>query len=116
MASHTFRDRLGDLVEIPEVAATQAKNTFGELLERVIGSGPVAITRHDTPKAVLMSYEEFESLSSARAETLDALRSKFDGLLERMQTPEAKKGIRAAFNASPEALGRAAVEAAKRRS
>ncbi len=116
MASHTFRDRLGDLVEIPEVAATQAKNTFGELLERVIGSGPVAITRHDTPKAVLMSYEEFESLSSARAETLDALRSKFDGLLERMQTPAAKEGIRAAFDASPETLGRAAVEAAKRRS
>jgi hypothetical protein len=31
MTSHTFRNRLGELVEIPEVAATQAKNTFGEL-------------------------------------------------------------------------------------
>lgn len=115
MAALIFRDRMGDLVEIPEVAATQAKNTFGELLERVVGSGPVAITRHETPKAVLMSYEEFESLSSARSETLDKLGSRFDGLLERMQAPVAREGMKAAFNASPEVLGRAAAEAAKRR-
>jgi antitoxin Phd len=115
MARHTFRNRLGELVEIPEVASTLAKNTFGELLDRVAASGVIAITRHDTPKAVLLSYEEFESLSSARAETLDALNTKFEGLLERMQTPAARKGMEAAFNATPEALGRAAAEAARRR-
>lgn len=115
MARHTFRNRLGELVEIPEVASTQAKNTFGELLDRVAVSGAVAITRHDTTKAVLLSFEEFESLSSARAETLESLSSKFDGLLDRMQTPAARKGMEAAFHASPEALGRAAVKAARRR-
>jgi antitoxin Phd len=115
MARHAFRNRLGELIEIPEVAATQAKNTFGELLDRVIGAGPVAITRHDTPKAVLLSYEEFESLSNARSETLDMLSSKFEGLLERMQTPAAKEGMKAAFDAGPAALGRAAAEAARRR-
>ncbi len=115
MATHTFRNRLGELVEIPEVAATQAKNTFGELLDRVAVSGAIAITRHDMPKAVLLSYEEFESLSSTRTETLDALSTKFDGLLERMQSPAARKGMEAAFNATPEALGRAAAKAAKRR-
>lgn len=116
MAKHTFRNRLGELVEIPEVATTHAKNTFGELLDRVAVSGAVAITRHDMPKAVLLSYEEFESLSSARAETLDALSAKFEGLLERMQTPAARKGMETAFNADPEALGRAAAKAARRRS
>jgi prevent-host-death family protein len=114
MAVHLFRNRLGELMEIPEVAATQAKNTFGELLDRVATSGAVAITRHDTPKAVLLSYEEFESLSSARSETLDALSTKFEGLLERLQTPAATKGLEAAFNATPAELGRAAVEAARR--
>jgi len=58
MASRTFRNRLGDLVEIPEVAA------------------------------------------------------KLVGLLERMQTPAAKKAM-ASANASPKALGRAA-KAARR--
>ncbi|HEY2293167.1 MAG TPA: hypothetical protein VGM86_20900 [Thermoanaerobaculia bacterium] len=66
MGAHTFRNRQGDLVEIPEVAAMQAKNTFGDLLDR-------------------------------------------------LQTPEARRGLEAAFNASPEELGRAAVEIAKRR-
>ncbi|HXO18874.1 MAG TPA: type II toxin-antitoxin system Phd/YefM family antitoxin [Thermoanaerobaculia bacterium] len=112
---HSFRNRLGELVEIPEVAATQAKNTFGELLDRVATSGAVAITRHDLPKAVLLSYEEFESLSSARSETLEALSTKFEGLLERMQTPAARKGMERAFHAAPAALGRAAAKAARRR-
>src|SRR5262245_6129761 len=115
MARHTFRNRLGELVEIPEVAATQAKNTFGELLDRVATSGAVAITRHDMPKAVLLSYEEFESLSSARSETLEALSAKFDGLLERMQSPAARQGMEMAFNASPLVLGRAAAKATRRR-
>jgi len=116
MSRHLFRNRLGELVEIPEVAATQAKNTFGELLDRVAVSGAVAITRHDSPKAVLLSFEEFEALSSARAETLDSLSRKFEGLLDRLQTPEAKQGLEAAFNASPAELGQAAAKAARRRS
>ncbi|HEX3130102.1 MAG TPA: type II toxin-antitoxin system Phd/YefM family antitoxin [Thermoanaerobaculia bacterium] len=115
MARHTFRNRMGELVEIPVVASTQAKNSFGELLDHVAASGAVAITRHDTPKAVLISYEEFESLSSLRAETLDALSTKFEDLLQRMQTPESRKGMEAAFNADPEALGQAAARAARGR-
>lgn len=115
MARHMFRNRLGELVEIPEVAATQAKNTFGELLDRIASSGAIAITRHDTPKAVLLSFEEFVSLSSARFETLDALSNKFEGLLERMQSPAARKGMEAAFNSTPAALGEAAAKAARRR-
>jgi len=114
MARHTFRNRLGELVEIPEVAATQAKNTFGELLDRVASSGAVAITRHDMPKAVLLSFDEFMSLSSARADTLEGLSSKFEELLDRMQTPAAKKGMETAFHATPAELGQAAVKAARR--
>jgi antitoxin Phd len=64
---------------------------------------------------VLLSYEELESLTSARSQSLDALSTRFDDLLERLQTPVAKQGMKAAFNASPEELGRAAVKAAKRR-
>jgi hypothetical protein len=35
-------------------------------------------------------------------------------MLARMQTPAAKKGAAAAFNAAPKALGRAAVKAARK--
>lgn len=115
MPGHTFRNRSGDLVEIPEVTASQAKNTFGEILDGAARSGAVAITRHRRPVAVLLSYEEFESLSSARSETLETLSAKFEGLLERMQAPGARRGMEAAFNAGPEDLGRAAAGAARRR-
>ena len=115
MTRHTFRNRLGELVEIPEISATRAKNAFGELLDSVATSGAVAITRHDMPRAVLISFEEFESMSSARSEPLNALSAKFDGLLERMQTAAARKGMEAAFNADPAELGKAAAEAVRRR-
>lgn len=51
-------------------------------------------------------------VASGKAET-DA---ELAGLLERLQTPTAKTGLEAAFNASPAALGQAAAEAARRRS
>ena len=57
----------------------------------------------------------FRETPSARSESLDALSGKFEGLLERLQTPAAKKGLEAAFHATPAELGRAAVEAARRR-
>jgi hypothetical protein len=57
----------------------------------------------------------FETLNSVRAETLNALNTKLEGLLERMQTPAARKGMEAAFNATPAALGQTAAEAISRR-
>jgi len=56
--------------------------------------------RHETPKAV-----------SARSETFDALDTEFEDLLQRMQTPAARKGMEMAFNA---ALGRAATKTERR--
>jgi len=54
-------------------------------------------------------------MSSARSEPLDALSAKFDGLLERLQTAAARKGMETAFNADPAELGKAAAEAVRRR-
>ncbi|BFU95283.1 MAG: hypothetical protein NTNFB02_20050 [Nitrospira sp.] len=109
----TFRNSRGQLVDISSVAATKVKNEFGAILEKTLHSGAVAITRHDTPKAVLLSLAEFESLVKERGRSLDDLGAEFDGLLARMQTPRARKGVAAAFNASPAQLGRAAVKAAR---
>ena len=58
--------------------------------------------------------EEFKALVGERSRSLDALSGQFEGLLARMQTPAAKKGVAAAFNASPKALGRAAVKAPRK--
>jgi len=114
-ATLTFRNSQGELVDVPTVAATRLKNEFGSVLEQALRGGAVAITRHDTPKAVLISYEEFQALVSARSHTLSDLTAEYNVLLARMQTPKARKGMAAAFNASPAELGRAAVKAARKR-
>jgi hypothetical protein len=49
-----------------------------------------------------------------RSRSLDDLNAEFDGLLAHMQTPQARKGVEAAFNASSAELGRAAVKAAQK--
>ncbi len=110
----TFRNSRGDLVDVPSIAATRFKNEFGVVLEQALKGGAVAITRHDTPKAVLISYDEFLALVKDRAPSLNELRTEYDVLLAGMQTPKARKGMEAAFNATPAALGKAAVKNAKR--
>jgi antitoxin Phd len=114
MSTLTFRNSQGALVDIPAVAATQVKNEFGAILEKAARNGAVAITRHDVPKAVLLSYEEFESLVQIRSRTLENLGAEFNDLLDRMQTPKATKGMESAFHASPAKLGRAAIKAARK--
>jgi len=109
----TFRNSLGELVDVPAVAATRLKNEFGAVLEQALRSGAVAITRHDAPKAVLVSYDEFQALIKARSHDLNDLSAEYDVLLARMQAPAARKAMNAAFNATPAELGRAAVKAAR---
>jgi antitoxin Phd len=114
MSTLTFRNRMGELVDIQPVTATLLKNQFARVLDQALRRGPVAITKHDAAKAILISMEDFEALVGERSQSLDALDARFDGLLMRMQTPSAKKGMDAAFNATPRALGKAAVKAAAR--
>ena len=114
MSTLTFRNRLGELVDVSRVTASRAKNEFGSLVDRASQGAAVAITRHDAPKAVLLSYADFEALVRGRVASLDELDLEFDALLIRTQTPKAKRGLAAAFDATPAELGRAAAEAARR--
>jgi antitoxin Phd len=104
----------GRLVPVT-MRATKAKNKMGQMLETVMQGGVVFITKHETPKAAVISMEEYERLSRSGEAKLDALSKEFDALLNRMQTPESRAGMQAAFDASPEQLGRAALEFARKR-
>lgn len=95
------------------VTATEAQNEFGRMLDAVSHDRIVVITRHDAPRAVLMSVARYDALTRAESAALDALTTEFDAMLARMQTPSAKTGVRRAFDASPEALGEAAVAKAR---
>src|SRR5271156_6739887 len=113
MSTVLFRNRDGKLVDVPMVAATRLKNEFGAVFEQAALSGAGVITKHNTPRAVLLSYTEFEALTASTTPELDDLSERFDKLLAPMQTPEAKSGVAAAFDATPDELGAAAVKAAR---
>ena len=108
-----IRDSRGEAPD--RVSATDAKNKFGEVLDSVMQGGMVLITKHETPKAVLLSIEEYGALSRAMQTRLDTLNDEFDALLARMQTAKARARMKAAFNASPKRLGKAAVAVARKR-
>ena len=113
MPADTRRDDRGRAVE--SITATAAKNAFGTVLDKALSRGIVAITKRDRVRAVVLSVEAYDALTSRAAEPLEALRSEFGTLVARMQTPRARKAGNALFVATTTALGRAAVKATKTR-
>ena len=97
------------------VTATEAKTRLGPLLDTVMRGGSVVITKHNTPKAVLLSMAEFEALGGSQPPDLNALSGEFDKLLARLQAPRNRKALQAAFDAAPRELGRLAVANQRRR-
>lgn len=104
------RSRRGKLADAPQISASAAKNRFGRLLDRVAKEGRLAITKHDEPRAVLISIEEYRVLVGAEEVTLNTLSEEFDALFELMQKPGAAAAMQRAFALTPARLGRAAVK------
>ena len=95
------------------VTATETQNEFGRVFDSAMRDQVVVITKHNAPRAVLLSIDRYNALVGAGAAALDTLTSEFDVLLERIQSPKARAGMQRAFNASPRKLGKAAVAEAK---
>ena len=110
-----FRTAHGEFVDMAQVPATRFKNEFSAMFEHAALGRPVAITKHNTPKAVLISYEEFQALMRARSAALGELEAHFDAVLGSMQQPRAKAAMARAFDAPPAKVGRAAMKAVRKR-
>jgi len=95
------------------VTATEAQNEFGRVLDQAARDQDVVITRHNVPRAVLLSVGRYRELVGAEATILNTLTEEFDALLARMQTPEVRAGTERGFQAPPEVMGRAAEAAAR---
>jgi antitoxin Phd len=76
--------------------------------------GMVIITKHDSPKAVLLSVDRFNSLSGIRHDSLASLTAEYDAMFKRMQSPQSQAAMQKAFRATPKLLGKAAVSAARK--
>lgn len=101
--------------ELPMVTATELKNSTADVIEQVAARRAIAITRHDKPRAVLISIEEYEALTGQDPEWLECLKQKYQGLLDSMQGSEQRAAADKLFQATPEELGAAAVLAAQKK-
>lgn len=114
MTALTLLNHRGESVEVAEFSATEAKNSFGRVLDTAFSQGMVAITKRDRPTAVVLSIDAYQALLDAQKQPLDSLSHEFDALLERMQAPGVRAALTDAFDASPQELGQAAVSQARR--
>ena len=104
------------VAEMPTISATDLKNATADVFEQVAAKRAVAITRHEKPRAILLSVEQYEALTGQQnPDWLEKLHEEYRGLLDRMQGPEQRAAAERAFNATPEELGEAAVWAAQRK-
>ena len=93
------------------ITSTEAQNEFGRLMEEASQDGEVVITKHGHPKAVLLSVARYEELQERESASLAALNGQFDQMLARMQTTQSRDAVSRLFDASPEELGQAALDA-----
>jgi prevent-host-death family protein len=104
------------VAEMPTISATELKNATADVFEQVASRRAVAITRHEKPRAVLLSVEQYEALTGQQnPDWLEKLHEEYRGLLDRMQGPKQRAAAKRAFNATPEELGEAAVWAAQQK-
>jgi len=102
------------VAEMPSITATELKNATADVFEQVASRRAVAITRHDKPRAVLLSVEQYEALTGQQnPDWLEKLHEEYRGMLDRMQGPEQRAGAEKLFRATPEELGQAALWAAQ---
>jgi prevent-host-death family protein len=99
--------------QLPSVTATELVAGIQKVGRAVAAHGAVLITKHDQPAFVLMSVERYRELQRAAEPDLGALSGEFDAMFARMQGQA--DALADAFAMAPEAVGQAAVKAAKPR-
>lgn len=104
-----FRNQRGEEINLQQFSATVVKNKFGRILDVAQRQGAVAITHHESPRAVLLAVDEYNALVRKQQPQLDALTAEFDLMFAKMQTPGMRERVASAFAASPDELGKAAV-------
>ena len=100
--------------ELPSSPASKLKNAFKSVFQQALQEGAVSITRNRKREAVVLSAELYDRIIAelAARDPLEVLRQDYDARFTAMQTDVAQEAFESAFDASPEALGQAAVDQA----
>ena len=97
--------------DLPASPASMLKNAFKPVFQQVLKDGAVSITRNRRREAVVMSVELYDQIIAelTSRDPLEVLRKEYDARFASQQNDEAREALQDAFDASPEALGKAAI-------
>lgn len=73
---------------VEKISATDAKNRFGEVLEKVAADATVSLIKHGKPAAYVISperYERYQRQLQVPAGPIEALQAEFETMVARMQ-------------------------------
>lgn len=98
---------------MPVVTATQLKTATADVFDLLASEKAIAIHRHDKPRGVLLSLEQYESLAEHQPTWLKEIEADCQAMFEAMQSPEQKEAALFLMRATPEELGAAAVRGAR---
>ncbi len=114
MAMHHTIYALHPSKDLDSSPASELKNAFRSVFQQALKAGAISITRNRKREAILLSVELYDQIVTelAARDPLKALRKDYDTRFHSMQTDESKAAYENAFNASPEELGKAAVDQA----
>jgi antitoxin Phd len=115
MTTRTMTD-LPNMARATDFSASAAKAKLGEMIDLVAAGGVATITRRGRQRFAVLRLETVEALLTiAREHELESLGKRYDDLVARMQTSEAKAAVDSLFTARPEEIGAAAVRMARTR-
>jgi hypothetical protein len=94
--------KLDAIEDLPRTPASEVKKSGWRGVMRTLQrSGPVLVTNHDEPEAVILSADEYAAILAAlrgmaaqEASVLDGLRQRFDARLAGLQADDAGKRLR----------------------
>jgi prevent-host-death family protein len=90
----------GRIEDVETVSATTVKNSFGEVLEKALERGVLAITRHDKARVIMLSVAEYEALVKRAGDPLERLHGQFEEMVARMQGAGMDKSVKELFGAA----------------
>jgi len=105
-------------IKIERMNATEAKNRFGDVLEKAANNTAVSLMKHGKVAAYVISPEMYERLNrqmKIAQEPLEQLERDFDEMVARMQSPESLAAARSLMTIDAAAL-RASVRRTRRKS
>jgi len=98
--------------ELPTSPASELKNAFKNVFQQALQTGPVSITRNRKREAILLSADLYDKMVAeiAARDPLVFLQKEYEAFYQEMQTEKAAEAYEHLYNATPEQLGRAAVQ------